>query len=537
LPTIISDGGGDTAAVSVPENTTLVTDVNAADPDAGTTFAFSIVGGADESQFSIDGASGVLSFLAAPNFESPADAGGNNVYDVLVEVSDGSLTDTQAIAVSVTNVNEPPAITSSGGGDAAAVSASENTTAVTDVNAADPDANTTFTFSISGGADAAQFAIDAQTGVLNFVAPPDFENPSDAGGNNVYDVVVEVSDGGLVDSQALAVTVLDVQESAAEGFVVLGADAGKKSRPEVKVFDAAGNQVAEFLAYEPGFHGGVRVALGDVTGDGTPEIITGPGRGRAALVKVFDLAGNELPQFRIQALPTRCKDGVYVAVGDVLGDGLADIIVGPGRGKPEVRIFENRLNSSASDPVSDSPTRTIDAFGCGWGGGVTVAAGDIQPGGKQELIVGSGPGRRTTVKAFDVSGARAVLVRTWLPFSPHFRGGVFVSAGDTNGDSIDDVIFGTGYSGGSKVEVHSGAGGLLHRFVAYAGSASQVNPKAAVRVAAKDLDGDRMVDRILTGQGPEGRTRMIRSFDPLNASLVDFLLENDPDFAGGYFLA
>ena len=59
---------------------------------------------------------GVLSFIAAPNFEAPTDAGANNVYDVQVQVSDGTLIDTQAIAVTVTNQNEAPTIISTAGG-------------------------------------------------------------------------------------------------------------------------------------------------------------------------------------------------------------------------------------------------------------------------------------------------------------------------------------------------------------------------------------------------------------------------------------
>src|SRR5206468_7557802 len=63
----------------------------------------------------------------------------NNVYDVTVQVSDGSLIDTQTIAVAVTNVNEPPVITSNAGGDTASISIPENSLSVTDVNATDPD--------------------------------------------------------------------------------------------------------------------------------------------------------------------------------------------------------------------------------------------------------------------------------------------------------------------------------------------------------------------------------------------------------------
>src|SRR4029079_3548556 len=100
-------------------------------------------------KFAINSSTGVLSFASAPNFEVPTDVGGNNVYDVTVQVSDGSLTDTQAIAVTVTNVNEAPVITSDGGGATATRNVAENSTAVTTVTATDVDASTTLTYTIS----------------------------------------------------------------------------------------------------------------------------------------------------------------------------------------------------------------------------------------------------------------------------------------------------------------------------------------------------------------------------------------------------
>jgi len=107
--------------------------------------------------------------------------------------------------------NATPVITSNGGGAAASVSAAENGIAVTTVTASDADADS-LVFSISGGADAARFTIDATSGALAFVVAPDFETPADAGGDNVYDVVVRVSDGTAADTQALAVSVTDVSE-------------------------------------------------------------------------------------------------------------------------------------------------------------------------------------------------------------------------------------------------------------------------------------------------------------------------------------
>ena len=106
-PVIDSNGGGDTAALTVPENSSAVTTVHATDPNVVQALVYSITGGADANLFSINATTGVLSFKTSPNFEAPTDAGGNNVYDVIVKVSDPlSSFDTQALAITVTNVDE-----------------------------------------------------------------------------------------------------------------------------------------------------------------------------------------------------------------------------------------------------------------------------------------------------------------------------------------------------------------------------------------------------------------------------------------------
>ena len=105
-----------------------------------------------------------------------------------------------------------PVITSNGGGASATLNVAENTTAVTTVTVTDADLPAQdLTYSLSG-ADAARFTINA-SGVLSFASAPDFETPSDAGANNAYDVIVTVSDGSLSDSQTLAITVTDGNES------------------------------------------------------------------------------------------------------------------------------------------------------------------------------------------------------------------------------------------------------------------------------------------------------------------------------------
>ena len=108
-PVIGSNGGGTTASISIQENKTAVTTVLASDSDGPSALAYSIVGGLDANLFTIDQATGKLSFKIAPDYEAPRDSGANNIYDVIVRASDGALFDDQAISVSVTDVTETTA--------------------------------------------------------------------------------------------------------------------------------------------------------------------------------------------------------------------------------------------------------------------------------------------------------------------------------------------------------------------------------------------------------------------------------------------
>ena len=124
---------------------------------------------------------------------------------------DGGASSIAATTIDVAAVNDAPVITSDGGGATASLTVAENQTAVTTVTSTDVDGGVP-SYAIGGGADAALFSINATTGELTFQVAPDFEAPADTGSDNVYDVTVVVSDGTLTDTQAIAVTVTDVDE-------------------------------------------------------------------------------------------------------------------------------------------------------------------------------------------------------------------------------------------------------------------------------------------------------------------------------------
>ncbi|MEQ1669527.1 MAG: type I secretion C-terminal target domain-containing protein, partial [Hyphomicrobium sp.] len=158
---------------------------------------------------------------------------GRDATDLVVGVENFKFADMTQTAAQLPNA--PPVISSNGGGATAALLIAENTSAVTTVLAVDannvpgdPLNPQTLTYSISGGADAAKFTINPVTGILSFIAAQDFEAPADADTDNVFDVIVQVSDGISIDTQALSVTVQNADEAGAGtlavGYTVNGAN-------------------------------------------------------------------------------------------------------------------------------------------------------------------------------------------------------------------------------------------------------------------------------------------------------------------------
>ena len=304
--------------------------------------------------------------------------------------------------------------------------------------------------------------------------------------------------------------------------IVTGVDAG--GGPHVLMHAGVGatpNAVTRsFLAYAGSMAGGVRVAVGDVSGDGTPDIVTAPGPGAAPTIRVFDgVFGAELRSFL--AYDASFTGGVYVAVGDVNGDGRADIVTAPGAGGgPHVRVF---------DAVTGASLHSFLAYTPGFAGGVRVAAGDVNGDGKADIVTAPGPGGGPHVRVFN--GVTGAELSAFFAFSPAFTGGVFVAAGDVNADRRADIIVAADAGGGPHVQAFSGADGtLLLSFLAYGAAFS-----GGVRVAAADVNGDGRAD-IITGPGPGGGPH-VQVFSGLNAAVLQSYLAYDPSFTGGIFVA
>jgi hypothetical protein len=138
------------ATAAFVENATgTVYTATGTDPDASTALTFAI-GGADATLFAINANTGVVTFVASPNFESPADADTDNTYDLTVTASDGTLTSAaRTVVVTVTNANDAPTdITLSANSLNQSQSANTNVGTLT---ATDEDVGETFVYGLVSG--------------------------------------------------------------------------------------------------------------------------------------------------------------------------------------------------------------------------------------------------------------------------------------------------------------------------------------------------------------------------------------------------
>jgi FG-GAP-like repeat len=345
-----------------------------------------------------------------------ANAGSNNVTVLLNDIA--------------------PTITSNGGGDTATISIAENITAVTAVMATDPDAGQTLSYSISGGADAAKFTIGSLTGVLSFVTAPNFELPTDAGGNNVYDVIVQASDGlGGIDTQALAVTVTDVVENAPPiPPVPPGTTADmilRRADGTYEIYDIGNNSILAAAQLGQVGTDWKFVGLGGFFGGDTTDMLL-----RSSTTggfEVYDISNNQITGAAF--LGTVGMDWQVMGFGDFNGDAKTDMAL-------------RNVNTGGIETYNISNNQIVGAsflgtVGLNW---QFSGIGDFNGDGQADLML-----RNSTTGGLEVYNiANNQIVNA------SFMGAVglnwqFSGIGDFNGDGASDMMLRNANTGGLEV--------------------------------------------------------------------------------------
>ena len=225
---------------------------------------------------------------------------------------------------------------------------------------------------------------------------------------------------------------------------VIGVDYGGGSVVQINYTNGTN---LSFFAYSPSYTGGVRVALGDINGDGVDELITGTGVGGGPHIKVFNLQGGQPVEVAsFFAFEPTFMGGVNISTGDINGDGLADIIIGAGAGGgPRVKVFNGAANYfvNATTPLMD-----FFVYDPAFTGGVTVAAGNRDGYKGDEVITGAGFGGGPNIRSFNQFGQ---MVDNFFAFSSAITSGIYVAAGYVDADAIADIIAGTGFGTPTQV--------------------------------------------------------------------------------------
>lgn len=328
--------------------------------------------------------------------------------------------------------------------------------------------------------------------------------------------------GGTIADATGVVRIIDGQNGIG---LVVGAGAGVE--PRVKVYDPRGNPRVnpEFFAYAPNFRGGVRVAAGDVNGDGITDIVVAPLSGNAPIRVFRGDSYAEIANFNpfADAFPGY-NGGISISVGNWDGvagsdNGALEIYASTTSGSNLVRVFKiaNGTGVMKASFWAFSPT---------FKGGVTVAAADVTGEGQAEAIVapvgGSGPLVRVNRAYAPSSNGTGVAYTYFIPFD---AGLINIAAGDFDGNGRSEIAVSLRAGSTPTVRVFNGlTGALLKQFDAYSTSF-----RGGVNLGIGDINFDGKAELITTPASAS--PSVVFFFNPLTGAVLKTVL---PDFPSGY---
>jgi len=311
-------------------------------------------------------------------------------------------------------------------------------------------------------------------------------------------------------------------------YIVTGTKAG--GGPEVRVFTTSGELVSSFNAYNDTFRGGINVAVGDINGDGMQEIITSTRTGGIPTIKVFDIDGNNLG-WDFDAYASGFRGGINLGVGDIEGDGPYEIAVAPmGGGSPHVRIFG--LRNGEIVPTTESFMAYAETFR----GGIAISIGDIENDGIGDIITTPTSNGGPHIRIFGVRNKRYVPVTLGtMAYSESFRGGINSCVGDVNNDGKDEIMTGIVSAGGPHVRIFGVGSSRKFELSSPGFMAYDPATRGGVSVATLDTNGNGYAE-IITGVGGDG-SPLVRIFNSDGRMVSPEFMAYSASYMGGITLA
>ncbi len=302
----------------------------------------------------------------------------------------------------------------------------------------------------------------------------------------------------------------DVRALSDGGFVIAQ---GEGSRPLVRRYDGHGMVLADFDAYHKAFTGGVRVAVGDVDGDGELEIVTVPGPGGGPQVRIFDQDGRPEGQFFV--FDEGGRGGLYVAVGDVNGDGIDEILVNADQDSTgQVRIFNRHGHlKGAFFPLGRTATP------------LAVSVGNVDGDSAQEIVVSHRTTGDGTIRLFDGAGS---YKRSFVVDAGN-GGSLTTVVGDLDGDNVSEIVVAAGSGYAPKVSVYNGNGNIQQTFFAF-----PIDFRGGIHIALGDVDGNGLAEIYVSPESAGGPH--VRMFNH-EANLIGSFFAFDPQSRYGTFIS
>ena len=250
----------DAAAIDVAENSTEVIYTASASDADGDNLSYSI-NGDDANKFSIEASSGALQFISPPDYENPDDVDTDRVYELTVRANDGLTSDSMSLSINITDANDPPVTPA----NAVSINVAEDSTEVIyTASASDADGDE-LGYSIDGD-DASKFSIGASSGALQFISPPDYENPDDIDTDRVYELNISADDGRASTSTSLTVNIIDINDppvNIADAVVIYVAEDSTEVIYTASASDADGDK----LSYSIDGDDASKFSIGTISGE------------------------------------------------------------------------------------------------------------------------------------------------------------------------------------------------------------------------------------------------------------------------------